>query len=82
MYIVRSFACETLYYVIEQRSIKIENGEIDMFNSMLALAQTGDNSKPWLIAVCMIVSIVVVVALFIIGQKGKDEDEDEDDVEE
>lgn len=80
MYIVRSFACETPYYVIEQRSIKIENGEIDMFNSMLALAQTGDNSKPWLIAVCMIVSIVVVVALFIIGQKGKDEDED--DVEE
>ena len=42
-----------------------------MYNTMLALAQTGDNSKPWLIAICMIVSIVVVVALFIIGQKDK-----------
>lgn len=48
-----------------------------MFNSMLALAQTGDNSKPWLIAVCMIVSIVVVVALFILGQKGKNDEEEE-----
>lgn len=51
-----------------------------MYNSMLALAHTGDNSKPWLIAICMIVSIVVVVALFIIGQKGKNDDED--DIEE
>ncbi len=53
-----------------------------MYNTMLALAQTGDSSKPWLIAICMIVSIVVVVALFIIGQKGKPEDEDMDDIEE
>lgn len=56
------------------------NGEDKMFNLMLALAQTGDNSKPWLIAICMIVSIVMVVALFIIGQKGKNDDED--DIEE
>lgn len=56
------------------------NGEDKMFNLMLALAQTGDNSKPWLIAICMIVSIVVVVALFIIDQKGKNDDED--DIEE
>ena len=53
-----------------------------MYNTMLALAQTGDNSKPWLIAICMIVSIVVVVALFIIGQKDKSEDEDLEDIEE
>lgn len=53
-----------------------------MYNIMLALAKTGDNSKPWLIAVCMIVSIVMVVALFIIGQKGKSEDDDIDDIEE
>ncbi len=56
--------------------IRVRNGEIIMYNTMLALAQTGDNSKPWLIAVCMIVSIVVVVALFIIGQKDKSQDED------
>ncbi len=53
-----------------------------MYNAMLALAQTGDSAKPWLIAVCMIVSIVVVVALFIIGQKDKSEDEDIYDTEE
>lgn len=47
-----------------------------MLNVMLGMAHTGDNSKPWLIAICMIVSIVVVVALFIIGQKSKNDDED------
>lgn len=53
-----------------------------MYNTMFSLAQTGDSSKPWLIAICMIVSIVVVVALFVIGQKGKSDDEDIDDIEE
>ncbi|MBQ9983091.1 MAG: hypothetical protein IJP29_00725 [Lachnospiraceae bacterium] len=53
-----------------------------MYNTMLALAQTGDNSKPWLIAICMIVSIVVVVALFIIGQKDKNAEDDSEDFEE
>ena len=46
----------------------------------VSLAMTGDQSKPWLIAICMIVSILVVVTLFIIGQKDKNE-EDESDVE-
>ena len=50
-----------------------------MLNVMLGMAHTGDNSKPWLIAICMIVSIVVVVALFIIGQKSKNDDEDVED---
>lgn len=54
----------------------------NMYNTMLGLAQTGDNSKPWLIAICMIISIIVVVALFIIGQKDKSDDEDMDDIEE
>lgn len=49
-----------------------------MLNTMLMMAKTGDNSKPWLVAICLIVSIVVLVALFILGQKGK---EDEDDLE-
>ena len=53
-----------------------------MYNTMLALAQTGDNSKPWLIAICMIVSIVMVVALFIIGQKDKNTEDDGEDIEE
>lgn len=46
------------------------------------LAQTGDTSKPWLIAICMIASIVVVAALFILGQKGDDEEKPEDESEE
>lgn len=51
-----------------------------MYDIMLALAQTGDSSKSWLIAICMIVSIVMVAALFIIGQR--DKSNDEDDIEE
>lgn len=50
-----------------------------MFQYLVGMANTGDSSKPWLIAICMIVSIIVVVALFIIGQTGKNEDEDETD---
>lgn len=46
-------------------------------HSLVGIANTGDTSKPWLIAICMIVSIVVVVGLFILGQKGKGDDEDE-----
>ncbi len=53
-----------------------------MYNMMLGMAQTGDSSKPWLIAICMIVSIVMVVALFLIGQKGNSNDDDLDDIEE
>jgi len=49
-----------------------------MLNTMLGIVNTGDNSKPWLIAVCMIVSIIVVVALFIIGGQSKKDDEEDD----
>lgn len=46
----------------------------------VGMANTGDSSKPWLVAICMIVSIIVVVGLFILNQKSKeDEDEDEDE---
>lgn len=50
-----------------------------MLNWLVGMANTGDASKPWLIAICMIVSIVVVAALFIIGQNGKENDEEEED---
>lgn len=50
-----------------------------MLNYLVGMSDTGDGSRPWLIAICMIVSIVVVAALFIIGQRGRDDD---DDVEE
>ena len=48
-----------------------------MFQYMAGIAVTGDTSKPWLIAICMIISIIVVAALFVMGQKGSDEDEDD-----
>ena len=49
-----------------------------MLNTMLGIVNTGDDSKIWLIAVCMIVSIIVVVALFIInGHSKKDDNEDD-----
>jgi hypothetical protein len=47
-----------------------------MFQYMIGIANTGDTSKPWLIAICMIVSIVVVAALFVMGQKGNDDDDE------
>lgn len=48
-----------------------------MFQYMIGIANTGDTSKPWLIAICMIISIIVVAALFIMGQKGNDDEEDD-----
>lgn len=47
-----------------------------MFQYMIGIANTGDTSKPWLIAICMIVSIVVVAALFVMGQRGNDDDDE------
>ncbi|MCM1178866.1 MAG: hypothetical protein NC347_01320 [Clostridium sp.] len=53
-----------------------------MLNYLVGMAQTGDTSKPWLIAICMIVSIIVVVALFIMGNKnGDDADSKEDEMD-
>lgn len=51
-----------------------------MLSYMAGMANTGDSAKPWLIAICMIVSIIVVFALFIIGGNSDDKnDEDEQD---
>ncbi len=55
---------------ISERGINLEY--------LAGISNTGDGSKPWLIAVCMIVSIVVVAALFIIGQKGNDDEDVEE----
>ena len=50
-----------------------------MLQYLMGIANTGDSSKPWLIAICMIVSIVVVIALFIMGQKGKNDDDSDEE---
>ena len=49
-----------------------------MLNTMLGMLNTGDDSKIWLIAVCMIVSIIVVLALFIVNGKNKKDDDGDD----
>lgn len=38
----------------------------------LMLVMTGDDSKPWLIAVCLIVSIVIMIFLFLLGRGDDD----------
>lgn len=50
-----------------------------MLNYLVGMANTGDTSKPWLIAICMIVSIIVVAALFIVGSQDKKDDEEDDE---
>ena len=40
--------------------------------NQLMLVVTGDDSKPWLIAVCLIVSIVIMIFLFVFGRGGDD----------
>ncbi|MGN0439077.1 MAG: hypothetical protein ACI4F4_11175 [Lachnospiraceae bacterium] len=45
----------------------------------IGMADTGDSGKPWLVAICMIVSIVVVVGLFILSQKSQDDEDDDED---
>ncbi len=48
-----------------------------MYNYLIGMVATGDNSKPWLIAICLIVSMIVVIALSLLGLKDKDDDEDD-----
>ena len=45
------------------------------------LAATGDSGRPLLIAICLIVSIVLMITLFVTGRyiNKKNEDEDEDE---
>lgn len=48
---------------------------MNLYNCMMILTSvTGDDSKPWLIAVCLIVSLVMLVGLFIFGRGMKAED--------
>ena len=47
----------------------------------LLTAMTGDNSKMPLVAICLVISIVLMAALIIIGKvsDSKDDSDDEDD---
>lgn len=57
------------------------NSYIDLLT--LLMAATGDNSKPLLVAICLIVSVVLTVVLLVTGRMANKNDEaDENDEEE
>ncbi|MBR6222934.1 MAG: hypothetical protein IKQ71_05815 [Lachnospiraceae bacterium] len=46
---------------------------MDLLNLLnLMLVATGDDSHPWIIALCLIVSIAIMIFLFLLGGKDKD----------
>ncbi len=49
---------------------------LNMFRMLLS-GMTGDDSRPWLIAVCLIISIAIMIFLFVIGR----EDDEKNDKE-
>lgn len=49
----------------------------DIFNMAYLMAATGDKSKPLLVAICLIISIVLIVILIITGKMMSNSDEDE-----
>ena len=44
--------------------------------SML-MAATGDNSKPLLVAICLIVSVILTIVLFVTGRMVNRQDDEE-----
>lgn len=52
---------------------------LDLF--ALLMAATGDNGKPLLVAICLIVSVVLTIILLVTGRMANKQDEDADDEE-
>lgn len=48
----------------------------------LLMAATGDNSKPLLVAICLIVSVVLTVVLLVTGRMANKQDDEIEDEEE
>ena len=46
-----------------------------------ATAQTGDNSKPLLVAICLIVSVILTIVLLVTGRMANRQDDDVDEEE-
>lgn len=46
---------------------------------MCLTAMTGDDSKPFLVAVCLIVSVILMAVLIIMGKKNQSTDDESDD---
>lgn len=67
-YIENSF----LIYIME---------EIMMNLFALLMAATGDNSKPLLVAICLIVSVILTIVLLVTGRMANRQDDDVDEEE-
>ncbi|MBR3833916.1 MAG: hypothetical protein IKJ73_06335 [Lachnospiraceae bacterium] len=47
----------------------------------LLMAATGDNSKPLLVAICLIVSVILTIVLLVTGRMANRQDDDVDEEE-
>lgn len=57
----------------------MEDDMLDIYT--LLMAATGDNSKPLLVAICLIVSVILTIVLLVTGRMANKQDEDVDDEE-
>ncbi len=48
----------------------------------ILMAATGDNSKPLLVAICLIVSVILTIVLLVTGRMANKQDDDAGDDEE
>ena len=52
---------------------------VDLYTFLMAA--TGDNSRPLLVAICLIVSVILTIVLLVTGRMANNKDEDVDDEE-
>ncbi len=66
---------------IENRFLIYIMEEVMMNLFALLMAATGDNSKPLLVAICLIVSVVLTIVLLVTGRMANRQDDDVDEEE-
>ena len=66
---------------IENRFLIYIMEEVMMNLFALLMAATGDNSKPLLVAICLIVSVILTIVLLVTGRMANRQDDDVDEEE-
>lgn len=66
---------------IENRFMIYIMEEVMMNLFALLMAATGDNSKPLLVAICLIVSVILTIVLLVTGRMANRQDDDVDEEE-
>ena len=46
--------------------------DMTVLSQFMLAVMTGDDSKPWLIAVCLIISLIIMIFLFVLGKNDDD----------